>query len=419
MKFADFRIVTKTASRIALTMAIVAIGGCAHRSKDVPAGSMPLSANPESQVRFGADPGPMASDPGSVNVFGEMKGVRVGRVHAVGDSNFQQHTFTDQGYDSDVAIDPSGKWMVFGSTRDSDRSNLYMQRVDGTAVIQLTAEAADDAYPTFSPDGKLIAFSSTRAGNWQIFTMDLAGRNVTQVSTGPMQAIHPSWSPDGTRLVYCSLGGKSNQWELWTTNLVTNEKRMIGYGLFPTWSPSRDSDRIAFQRPRQRGSRWFGLWTLDLVNGEATRATEVVVSSNAAILSPTWSPDGNRLAFATVMDPDHNLKPKPQGRTDVWVVNADGTERQRLTDGTGVNLMPCWNGERVFFISDRGGTECIWSTRVDSAKSLRLADGKKDIAPTKEEPPVRQAMTPMDVTTPREAPRPPQSADTRDPSEPQ
>ncbi|HSU69203.1 MAG TPA: hypothetical protein VLJ39_20125, partial [Tepidisphaeraceae bacterium] len=248
---------------------------------------------------------------------------------------------------------------------------------DGTAVIQLTSENVDDAAPSFSPDGKRIAFASTRAGNWQIFVMDISGKNVTQVTTGPLQAIHPSWSPDGTRLVYCCLGSRSQQWELWVTNLETHENRMVGYGLFPSWSPQKDMDRIAYQKPRQRGSRWFSLWTLDLVNGEATHPTEVVTSTNAAILSPTWSADGSRLAFATVMSPTQQIAPKSKGRTDIWVVNADGTERQRLTDGTGTNLMPFWSGERVFFISDRGGAECVWSARALSAKSFPLA-GKKE-----------------------------------------
>jgi len=332
-----------------------------------------------------------------------MKGIKASPTHLVGDSNFQQHTFLDQGYDSDVAVDPTGKWLAFASTRDGEHPNIYMQHVDGTAVIQLTGGVADDAYPSFSPDGSRIAFASTRAGNWQIFTMDTGGKSVTQVTTGVMQAIHPSWSPDGTRLVYCSLGGKSNQWELWCINLQTNERRMIGYGLFPSWSPSRDADRIAFQRPRQRGSRWFGLWTLDLIDGEATRVTEVTVSSNAAILSPNWSPDGTRLTFATVLEPTHDLSPHGRGRTDIWVVNADGTNRQRLTDGTGSNLMPYWAGDRIYFISDRGGADCVWSAHAGPAKAYPVAAAA---APKKE-----------DVLL-RDAPKV-QNADTREPNEPQ
>ncbi len=49
----------------------------------------------------------------------------------------------------------------------------------------------------FSPDGKQIAFCSTRGGNWDIYTMDIDGKNVVQVTNDPMQHIHPSFSPDG------------------------------------------------------------------------------------------------------------------------------------------------------------------------------------------------------------------------------
>ena len=70
-------------------------------------------------------------DPGDVNVFGEMRGVKAGQVRAVGDANFQQHTHIDQGFDADVAIDPTGKWMVFASTRDNDHTNLYSQAWTG------------------------------------------------------------------------------------------------------------------------------------------------------------------------------------------------------------------------------------------------------------------------------------------------
>ncbi|HEY8747415.1 MAG TPA: hypothetical protein VIM11_05550 [Tepidisphaeraceae bacterium] len=346
---------------------------------------MPRSSpRSEPVIQFGRQGPGEPTAPGDVNVFGEMRGMKVGQVRPVGDANFQQHTHIEQGFDADVAVDPSGKWMVFASTRDNDHTNLFSQRVDGASVVQLTTGSADDANPAVSPDGKQIAFSSTRAGSWQIFIMDADGKNVVQVTTGTMQAIHPTWSPDGTRLAFAALGGKSNQWELWTVNLQTNEKRMIGYGLFPSWSPSRDGDRIAFQRPRQRGSRWFSLWTLDLVNGEATRVTEVVLSSNAAVLSPTWSPDGRRIAFATIMEPNKELGPKAKGRTDIWIVNSDGTDRQRITDGTGTNLMPYWgNDNRVYFVSDRGGAECVWSARAEPSRVF-TADAKK-------EPPKQQA----------------------------
>jgi len=374
--------------RVRVTMAMLAAaaaaGGCCCRwcqptQQKPPATQTAQQKESDPVVLFGRQPAD-AGSPGSVNVFGEMKGIKPGAVRAVSDANFQQHTYVDEGYDADVTVDPTGKWLAFASTRDSERSNIYMQRVDGTAVVQLTSDSADDAYPAFSPDGRQIAFCSTRAGNWQIFVMDGDGKNVTQVTTGPMQAIHPSWAPDGSRLVYCCLGAKSNQWELWTVDLQSSEKRMIGYGLFPNWSPTPDADRIAFQRPRQRGSRWFSLWTLDLANGEARRLTEVAVSSNAAILSPTWSPDGRRLAFSTVMEPSQDLGPHAKGRTDVWVVNADGTERQRVTDGTGANLMPFWGPDnRIYFISDRGGAECVWSSRAQPGK-IFTADAKKDAA---------------------------------------
>jgi Tol biopolymer transport system component len=129
--------------------------------------------------------------------------------------------------------------------------------------------------------------------------------------------------------------------------------------------------------------------------------TEVTVSSNAAILSPTWSPEATRLTFATVLEPTREISQHGKGRTDIWIVNADGTNRQRLTDGTGSNLMPCWSGDRIFFISDRGGSEVVWSARAEPAKAYPFAAAAK-----------------KDDVLLRDAPKL-QDADTRGPAEPQ
>jgi len=322
-------------------------------------------------------PAPDTSEkPPVVNVFGEFDGAERGVAGGAGKSGVQQHTFVSEGYDADVSVDPTGKFLVFSSTRHCEHPEIYVQRVDGTSVTQLTSDTADDAHPTFSPDGKQVAFCSTRSGNWDIYVMDADGRNAVQITNSPSHDIHPSFSPDGTRLVYCSTGGRSEQWELWVANLTTGEKRQIGYGLFPTWSPDKTVDRVAYQRARQRGSRWFSVWTCDLIDGEARRVTEVAVSTNAAVIAPSWSPDGRKLAFATVVDPARTVSVKnAEGQQDIWTVNADGTNRRRLTDGNASNLQPFWTVDnRVYFISDRGGSECVWSVRADEGAKISTAN---------------------------------------------
>ncbi len=361
--------------------AVVGLTGCASLFPKTPlaaeAGGATSSAAPH-EPQDDTDAYNSELTPPQVNVFGELDGVARGPGKTVGDEGFQQHTFADEGYDSDVSIDPAGKWLAFSSTRHSEHPGIYLQRVDGTAVTCLTSDDADNAFPTFSPDGKQVAFCSTRSGVWNIYAMDIDGRNVVQVTSGNNQCVHPSYSPDGTRLAYSSLGSRSNQWELWVVSLTTGEKRQIGYGLFPNWSPNKDVDRIAFQRARQRGSRWFSLWTLDLVDGEARRVTEVAVSSNAAIVSPAWSPDSKRLVFATVIDPAHSSG-RRKGEQDIWTISADGSDRRRLTDGNGVNLSPVWSSDnRVYFVSDRGGNECIWSVRPEAGTLFTASAPKAD-----------------------------------------
>jgi TolB protein len=355
--------------------AVVASAGCGAAPTQPVAQSTP-PASPQAPSALFDNPDAAANTAPVINVFGELNGAAPQSRQPASESGFQQHTFADEGYDNDAAVSPDGKWIAFASTRHNERPDIYVQKVNGLSVTQLTSDNADDACPTFSPDGKQIAFSSTRAGSWDIYLMDVDGRNITQVTSGPMQDLHPSFSPDGKKLVYCSTGGRSGQWELWVVGLETGEKKMIGFGLFPSWSPDRAVDRIAFQRARQRGSRWFSLWTLDLIDGEARRVTEIAVSSNAAVISPSWSPDGNQLAFSTIVNPAHAANGRPQGQQDIWTINADGSGRQRLTDGNGMNIAPCWSADgRVFFVSDRGGTECIWSVKPGERRGGTMTAG--------------------------------------------
>jgi Tol biopolymer transport system component len=104
----------------------------------------------------------------------------------------------------------------------------------------------------------------------------------------------------------------------------------------------------------------------------------VAVSSNAALVCPSWSPDGRRLAFSTIVEPARVSGSKPSGQQDVWTVSADGTNRQRLTDGNGQYLTPFWGSDnRVYFVSDRGGAETVWSVRAHEAATAIVRDERE------------------------------------------
>ena len=75
-----------------------------------------------------------------------------------------------------------------------------------------------------------------------------------------------------------------------------------------------------------------------------------------------------QLAFSTILQPEtQNEQALPQ--QELWIVNSDGSGRQRIAEGN-TNLTPFWAvNHRIFFISDRGGKENIWSVKVDGAPS--------------------------------------------------
>ena len=86
-------------------------------------------------------------------------------------------------------------------------------------------------------------------------------------------------------------------------------------------------------------------------------------------MHPSWSPDGSRIVFVTVVDPDKQNGARP-AESDVWVVNQDGKTRTNLTNGKFLNLYPTWGADRtVYFLSDRSGVDNIWAVTTGRGMS--------------------------------------------------
>lgn len=296
-------------------------------------------------------------------------------------TNMRQVTFAQEGADFDPDIDPTGQYLVYASTRHRPTSAIYIQKVDALAVTQLTTDPSNNAMPSFSPDGKRVAFASDRTGNWDIFVMSVdGGSQPVQITSDAAADIAPRFSPDGRWLVYTTLSSQSGQWEMVLIDLEKpGSRRYIGQGVFPCWSPR--GERIVYQKAKQRGTRWFSLWTVDLVHGEAVRPTEIVSSSHAACITPRFSPDGQKLVFAALVDPDGQAAQSSDrpARSEICIVSLDGSNRINLTPGRSANLQPVWASDgTIYFVSSQGhrgvsSRETIWSIRPERAMQAMTA----------------------------------------------
>ena len=129
--------------------------------------------------------------------------------------------------------------IAFVSVRDGN-DEVYTMNSDGSDQINLTNNPADDWFPTWSPDGKRIVFSSARDGEpATIYIMNADGSNLIRL-TEPGNSL-PAWSPDGTRIAFACYLPNSKKREICVMNIDGSGKNQLtkdkSYNGFPNWSP--------------------------------------------------------------------------------------------------------------------------------------------------------------------------------------
>jgi TolB protein len=179
------------------------------------------------------------------------------------DAKLHIHTVNVDGTENKVVIPhkgseesprfaPDGKRIAWVSTRDGN-PEIYTADLDGKNIQRLTSESAIDKDPTWAPDGKGIAFTSARAGNLEIYRMNADGSGVRRLTQQPALDYWPAWSPDGRRIAFTS--NRDGNYEIYVMNADGTELRNVsnhpGQDNYAAWSP--DGQRIAFISNRHRG----------------------------------------------------------------------------------------------------------------------------------------------------------------------
>ena len=238
---------------------------------------------------------------------------------------------------------PDGRRIAFMSG-----NGIHVVNADGSGLNQITNNTARNGNTlSWSPDGRHLAFLS--ANNIYVVNGDGSGL-VRLTDSGESDSLsRPSWSPDGRQIAFAS-GPRDGNMDLYVMNRDGSDLsplidgRPLNVSGSPSWSP--DGRLIAFVWDVHRNQALY------VVNVDGSGLTPLLddAPGNYYFSSPSWSPDGQRIAFALGYygSQDTSLL-NAQG---IYVMNADGSDLARLTDRES-SVDPSWSpdGQRIAFVS--------------------------------------------------------------------
>ena len=262
---------------------------------------------------------------------------------------WQDNSDNEDGFEVFRKADPGNFKLIAilgtNETRYSDislRPNIsYTYRIRTTSAVDGFSGWSNQVTQT-TPESRLLSeskilFESNQDGDFEIYTMNSDGSELTQLTSNSDKDSRARWSPDGSRIVFIR-----NDEKIWIMDSDGSNQQSIRDGEYADFSP--DGQKLVFSD--WGGSAWFSgnaLFTYDFQDGKVSK----LVNSGGDDSNPDWSPDGQRIVFASkylsqIIDPILNAFLGRLGSTTVInLINAEGEpNRVKLTEDVVIRIPP-------------------------------------------------------------------------------
>lgn len=224
-----------------------------------------------------------------------------------------------------------GRRIVYAEFRPS--GGIYIINDDGEEWVEVIGNDADTAYveANLSPEGNKIALvkitNPSEPESREIFIIDIEGGNLTQLTDTKFgDEFVPSWSPDGSKIIY-DFSENGGNGDIWVMDADGSNKKRLTFDFandtYPSYSP--DGTQILFTSAR---AGFHDIYTMRTDGLDINRLTFDLVTD----FSPSWSPDGSRILFYSDRD----------GNREIYVMHFNGQFPTRLTDDPANDTSPRW-----------------------------------------------------------------------------